>query len=339
MQDVSPLVVLLALIAVAIASWLLGARAARRREPPLSRDYYRGLDHLLNDRLDSAVESFSRLAARDGDTLDIQFALGTLFRRRGEFDRAIALHEQLLASAAAPLSVRHQARHELALDFLAAGLMDRAERLLTELTAVQEYREIATEKLMQLYAAQSDWANALRMFHELPTAAQSERQSLAVHFLCELAELALLQGDHDRVATLLREAGRHDSRNARVHWIAARLAERRGDSAGALRAYVEAVSFAPDLLLEVVPKVRALDLHSEQGGGIVALRRALETNSALTARQLDLALTATGERELDARGRYSCESCGLHSAQWYWCCPSCRGWDSMSLGLVRMPVR
>lgn len=338
MQDVSPLIVLLALVAVAIASWLLGSRAARRREPPLSRDYYRGLDHLLNDRLDGAVESFSRLAERDGDTLDIQFALGTLFRRRGEFDRAIALHERLLASSSAPLSVRHQARHELALDFLAAGLMDRAERLLTELAAVTEYREIATEKLMQLYASQSDWANALRMFHELPAPARTERRSLAVHFLCELAELALLQGDHERVTALIREAGRQDARSARVHWIAARLAEICGDSAAALSAYVEAVSLAPDLLLEVVPKVRELDVRSA-GGGIAALRRALEMNSALTARQLDLALTATGEREVDARGRYSCEGCGLHSAQWYWCCPSCRGWDSMSLGLVRIPGR
>lgn len=333
MQNVSPLVALLALLAVGIASWLLGARAARRHSPPLARDYYRGLDHLLNDRLDGAVESFSRLAEREGDTTEIQFALGTLFRRRGEFDRAIALHERLVA-ATLPVSVRHQARHELALDFLAAGLMDRAERLLTELAAVSEYREIAADRLMQLYAAQSDWANALRMFHELPASARQERSALAVHFLCELAELALLQGDHERVRTLLREAGRQDASSGRVAWIAARMADVLGDSAGALAAYVDAVMRSPDLLLEVVPRVRAL-AGSEGEGGISVLRNALEANSALTARQLDLVFSVPGERELDSRGRYSCEGCGLHSGQWFWCCPSCREWDRMSLGLVR----
>jgi lipopolysaccharide biosynthesis regulator YciM len=333
MQNVSPLLALLALLAVGIASWLLGARAARRRSPPLARDYYRGLDHLLNDRLDSAVESFSRLAERDGDTIEIQFALGTLFRRRGEFDRAIALHERLVA-AALPISVRHQARHELALDFLAAGLMDRAERLLTELAAVAEYREIAADRLMQLYAAQSDWANALRMFHELPASARQERRALAVHFLCELAELALVQADYDRVMALLREAGRQDASSGRVPWIAARLADACGDPVAALAAYVDAVNRAPDLLLEVVPRVRALTgLHG--AGGVAVLRGALEKNSTLTSRQLDLAFSATGERELDARGRYSCEGCGLQSAQWFWCCPSCREWDRMSLGLMR----
>jgi lipopolysaccharide assembly protein B len=337
MQNVSPLLALMALIAVGIASWLLGARAARRRSPPLARDYYRGLDHLLNDRLDSAVESFSRLAERDGDTIEIQFALGILFRRRGEFDRAIALHERLV-EAALPISVRHQARHELALDFLAAGLMDRAERLLTELAAVAEYRELATERLMQLYAAQSDWANALRMFHELAPAARQERRALAVHFLCELAELALVQADHERVRTLLREASRQDDRSGRVPWIAARLADARGDSAAALEAYVDAVKRAPNLLLEVVPRVRALT-GSAAEGGVMVLRRALEANSTLTSRQIDLAFTATGERELDARGRYNCEGCGLQSAQWYWCCPSCREWDRMSLGLVRLAGR
>ena len=187
---------------------------------------------------------------------------------------------------------------------------------------------------MQLFAAQSDWANALRMFHELPASARHERRALAVHFLCELAELALLQADHERVNTLLREASRQDESSGRVPWIAARLADARGDSVAALAAYVDAVNRAPDLLLEVVPRVRALTgLHG--AGGVAVLRGALEKNSTLTSRQLDLAFTATGERELDARGRYSCEGCGLHSAQWFWCCPSCREWDRMSLGLMR----
>jgi len=119
-------------------------------------------DHLINDRFDHAAEIFSRMAQADGDAAEIQFALGSLFRRRGEVDRAIAIHSRLREHGAAVL--RDKAAFALALDYLSAGLMDRAERLLEELAASREYRNAALDHLLRSTEQQGDWANALKIF-------------------------------------------------------------------------------------------------------------------------------------------------------------------------------
>src|SRR5687767_151780 len=121
-MEITPLVLLLAFAAVAAAAWVLGRRTARARAVRLPRDYYVGLDHLINDRFERAAEVFARMAERDGDAAEIQFALASLFRRRGEVDRAIAIHTRL-REAGEP-AVRDEAAFALALDYLSAGLMD-----------------------------------------------------------------------------------------------------------------------------------------------------------------------------------------------------------------------
>ena len=174
----------------------------------LPRDYYVGLDHLINDRFDHAAEIFARMAQADGDAAEIQFALGSLFRRRGEVDRAIAIHSRLRDHGGAAL--RDKAAFALALDYLSAGLMDRAERVLEEVAASREYRQRGARSSGAHLRAQGDWAKALKVFHELPASVQLERRTVAAHYLCELAEQALLQGETERARTLL-EAGPHAS--------------------------------------------------------------------------------------------------------------------------------
>ncbi len=209
MIELPPFLLALAFVAFGIALWLLGRRSGAARTVRLPRDYYVGLDHLINDRFDHAAEIFARMAEADGDAAEIQFALGSLFRRRGEVDRAIAIHSRLREQGAA--GVPDKAAFALALDYLSAGLMDRAERLLEELAASREYRNSALDHLGRIYEQQGDWANALKVFHELPPALQLERRTVAAHYLCELAEHALLQGDNERGRTLLRQARTHDS--------------------------------------------------------------------------------------------------------------------------------
>src|SRR5580698_8319022 len=183
----------LAFILVGLAAYFLGRRNGAARTVRLPRDYYVGLDHLINDRFDHAAEIFARMAQADGDAAEIQFALGSLFRRRGEVDRAIAVHSRLRDQGSAGL--RDEAALALALDYQSAGLMDRAERVLEELAASREYRNAALDHLVRIYEQQSDWANALKIFHDLPADVQSERRRVAAHYLCELAEHAILQGD------------------------------------------------------------------------------------------------------------------------------------------------
>jgi lipopolysaccharide assembly protein B len=355
--ELPALLLALAFVAVGVAAWFLGRRTSPGRTVRLPRDYYVGLDHLINDRFDHAVEIFARMAEADGDAAEIQFALGSLFRRRGEVDRAIAIHSRLRDQGGS--SLNDKAAFALALDYLSAGLMDRAERLLEELSASREYRRAALDHLVRIYEAQGDWANALKIFHALPQAVQAERCRVAAHYLCELAEQALVQGDAERAGTLLRQARTHQADLPRADVLTARITELGGDPAGSLTLYLKALEESPELALEIIPRV--LGLWGNARGAVeeiaVRLRRngtissrqlawllatalppqevrrlpdiageaGSETGSAADARSLGALLTRIG----DTGGRYQCDDCGLLSVGWYWRCPKCRSWDSM----------
>jgi lipopolysaccharide assembly protein B len=353
----APLLLALAFVVVGLAAWFLG-RLTKARTVRLPRDYYVGLDHLINDRFDHAVEIFARMAEADGDAAEIQFALGSLFRRRGEVDRAIAIHSRLRDHGGCS-SLNDKAAFALALDYLSAGLMDRAERLLEELSASREYRRAALDHLVRIYEAQGDWANALKVFHALPQAVQIERCRVAAHYLCELAEQALVQGDAERARTLLRQARTHQPDLPRADVLTARITELAGDPAGSLTLYLKALEESPELALEIIPRV--LGLWGNARGAVEEIAARLRRNGTISSRQLawllatalppqevrrlpDIAGEAGSETEsaADARslgalltrigdtgGRYQCDDCGLLSVGWYWRCPKCRSWDSM----------
>ena len=263
MIDLPAYLLAFAFVAVGLAAWFMGRlTAGASRTVRLPRDYYVGLDHLINDRFDHAVEIFARMAEADGDAAEIQFALGSLFRRRGEVDRAIAVHSRLREQGGE--SVRDKAAFALALDYLSAGLMDRAERLLEELSASREYRNAALDHLVRIYESQGDWPNALKVFNELPAAVQLERRRVAAHYLCEIAEQALLQGDAERARTLLRQARTHQEDLPRAGVLIARITELGGDPAGALTLYLKALEESPGLALEIIPRVLALRASGDE---------------------------------------------------------------------------
>lgn len=359
MFELPPILLALAFVLIGAAAWFLGRRNGAMRTVRLPRDYYVGLDHLINDRFEHAAEIFARMAEADGDVAEIQFALGSLFRRRGEVDRAIAIHTRLRDHGGALL--RDKAAFALALDYLSAGLMDRAERLLEELAASREYREVALDHLVRIYESQGDWANALKIFHELPLPIQQERRRVAAHYLCELAEHALLQGDAERARTLLRQARTHDSDLPRAEILTARMTELANDPCGALSLYLKALETSPGLALEIIPRILKLAAHAGEGDVVSELAERLKRNGRVTSRQLawilatalppqqvrrlpgvaqdlgsevESAADATSLGTLltrigDAGGRYQCDDCGMHSVGWFWRCPKCRTWDSM----------
>ena len=254
--ELPALLLALAFVAVGLAAWYLGRLTGAARTVRLPRDYYVGLDHLINDRFDHAVEIFARMAEADGDAAEIQFALGSLFRRRGEVDRAIAIHSRMREQGGS--SLHDKAAFALALDYLSAGLMDRAERLLEELSASREYRRAALDHLVRIYESQGDWANALKIFHALPQALRAERRRVAAHYLCELAEQALVQGEPQRAGTLLRQARTHQADLPRADVLTARITELGGDAPGALTLYLKALEESPELALEIIPRVLGL---------------------------------------------------------------------------------
>jgi lipopolysaccharide biosynthesis regulator YciM len=367
--ELPPLLLALAFILVGWAAWFLGRRNGAARTVRLPRDYYVGLDHLINDRFDHAAEIFARMAEADGDAAEIQFALGSLFRRRGEVDRAIAIHSRLRDHGGAGL--RDKAAFALALDYQSAGLMDRAERVLEELAASREFRRAALDRLVSIYEAQGDWAKALKVFHELPAQVQLERGRVAAHYLCELAEHALLQGDSERAGTLLRQARTHQQVLPRADMLAARIAEKAADGAGALTLYLHALESSPELALEIIPAVLAIARQLQSPDMLHELGRRLRHSGGVTPRQLAWllatavppehasqlpvvtaelgagvecaaeasSLSALLTRIGDASGRYQCDDCGLNSVGWYWHCPKCRSWDSMRPAVFKWAER
>jgi lipopolysaccharide assembly protein B len=361
-----PFLLGLAFVAVGVAAWLLGRRGAARTVR-MPRDYYVGLDHLINDRFDRAAEVFTRAASSNADAAEIQFALASLFRKRGEVDRAIAIHTRLKEQSAGP--VRDQATFALALDFLGAGLMDRAERLFGELAASRAYRREALEQLLRIYEQQGDWANALKIFHDLPADLRRERRGVAAHYLCELAEHAIVQGDLERAQTLLKQARSHDGALARTEILTARVEEARGDARAALARYLGVLEVAPALALEVIPRLLDLARALGEANSIEELTARLRHTAQLTPRQLAWLLATAlpledarriericGEHSLEAAaaspslgqllarigeadGRYQCEECGLTSVGWYWRCPKCRSWDGMRPAVFKWAER
>jgi lipopolysaccharide assembly protein B len=361
--ELKPFLLLLAFVVVALAAWALGRRTARARRIRIPRDYYRGLDHLIHDRFDRAAEVFARVAERDGDAAEIQFALGSLFRRRGEVDRAIAIHQRLREHGSA--SMRDEATYALGLDYQSAGLMDRAESLLEQAAASRRFRTRALEQLLRLYEHQADWANALRVFRELAPVERAARPATPAHYLCELAEQALAQEDTARAASLVQEALGYEPGLARARLIAAYIAEASGELTKARGLYLGVLEAAPHLALEVVPRLLALPgvgdpagildelgdrlrghgMHARQAAWLLVsavLVRDGETAAQLAMRLFDgehggeahalgAALASIG----DSASRYECQECGLHSANWYWRCPKCREWDRAQPSVLR----
>jgi lipopolysaccharide assembly protein B len=367
--ELPPLLLALAFVLVGLACYFLGHRNGAARTVRLPRDYYVGLDHLINDRFDHAAEIFARMAEADGDAAEIQFALGSLFRRRGEVDRAIAIHSRLREYGGS--SLRDKAAFALALDYLSAGLMDRAEQLLEELAASRQYRAAALDRLERIYESQGDWAKALKVFHELPPPLQAERRRVAAHYLCELAEQALVQGDAERARTLLRQARTHQAELPRADILTARIAEAAADHAGALALYLQALEMSPGLALEIIPPVLRIAAATDGADVLPELGRRLRGSGRLSPRQLAwLLATAVPATEVarlpgitaelgagvhslaeatslsalltrigDAGGRYQCEECGLNSVGWYWHCPKCRAWDSLRPAVFKWAER
>jgi lipopolysaccharide biosynthesis regulator YciM len=205
--------------------FLLGRREHKkmRHTGMVTQDYFRGLNHLLNERHDLAIDTFVEAMAVDSDTVDTHLALGSLVRRRGEVDQAIRIHQNLLARPVLSSVHRAQTELELARDYLAAGLLGRAENLLLELSSKHAgERQVAQEMLLEIYQRESDWEHAVAVGQKLVRQDRSVRTPLA-HFQCELAEISLHENDLRRARVQLAKGAVFDPGCARVNLIGARV--------------------------------------------------------------------------------------------------------------------
>ena len=152
----------------------------------LPRSYFQGLNFLLNEQQDQAIEAFIEVVKVDPQTVELHFALGSLFRRRGEVDRAIRMHLNLVERADLEESKKQQALFELAQDYLKAGILDRAEAAFHNLHGTS-YEKEALEFLLEIYQKEKDWLKAIDISQRLTALTGESRGKLAAFFFCELA--------------------------------------------------------------------------------------------------------------------------------------------------------
>jgi len=160
----------------------------------LPQSYFQGLNFLLNEQQDKAIEAFIEVVKVDPQTVELHFALGSLFRRRGEVDRALRMHHNLLDRADLDDDKRKQAIFELAQDYLKAGILDRAENLFSELENTP-YAKQSLEFLLELYQKEHDWPKAISVAQRLTTVSGQSHSKQASFFYCELASEEIEQGN------------------------------------------------------------------------------------------------------------------------------------------------
>ncbi len=283
--DLAPAWWLLALPVTFALGWIasrLDVRQWQRDQRDARRAYDKGLNLLLSEQHDKAIDAFIAAVQRDPESFDLHFALGSMFRRRGEYERAVRVHQYLLGRADLPKAERDRAQHALAQDYMKAGLFDRAEaafRALADTTFASEARYA----LLDLHERAREWQPAIHVARELESAGVGSYASRIAHYHCELAAERDAAGDTAGADAQVAAALAAAPNDARPLIVAGERAAARGDHAEALRLWT--------LLAGVKPA--AMDLvaarYAQSARAADRVAPALERLEALQAEQPTLA--------------------------------------------------
>ena len=344
----------------------LDLRQLRIENRQAPKAYFRGLNFLLNEQQDQAIDAFIEAVQNDPDTTELHFALGNLFRRRGEYERAVRVHEHLLSRGDLSRAERHRAQHALALDFLKAGLLDRAEEALRKLEGTA-FEGQALLALLAIYERSRDWAQASEIARKLEASGHGNFSGRQAHYLCEQAAGAA----PEQAERLLREAMMVDPGAARPGIDLAALQRRAGDADAAFQTLAALGQSAPaavpliakhlteaaiasgrqaqalDLLragyehapsLDVLEGIVALEpdaaqartwyvKHLEREPSLVAATKWL-AGERLEHEQFHPFVQVALDHAVKPLTRYRCAACGFEAKQHFWQCPGCQAWDS-----------
>lgn len=261
----------LLLFGALIGAWYLGYRVRSEREATtqkvnLPRDYLVGLNFLLNEEPDKAVDVFIKMLEVDSNTVETHLAVGKLFRRRGEVDRAIRIHQNLIARPQLDKHYREQSLFELGQDYLSAGVLDRAERIFLELVEIKSLAAPALRALLDIYQQEKDWEKAIQTANKLATVTKKNMQPVIAHYHCELAEDALKKGQNEQASQHLNTALDADEQCVRASLLQAKHEMARQDYKSALRSLKRIKSQNPDFLSEAIDSLASCyeSLNEEQ---------------------------------------------------------------------------
>lgn len=250
------IVYLLLFLIIIATAWLFGYRARPKENSPrkinLPRDYLIGLNFLLNEETDKAVDIFIKMLEVDSSTVETHLAVGKLFRRRGEVDRAIRIHQNLIARPQLERVYREQSLFELGQDYLSAGMLDRAERIFLELVNAKSHSAQALRTLIDIYQQEKDWGNALKTAARYETVTRQTMQPVIAHYYCELGEVAFNKHDYDQAVGYLEKAFASDRSCIRAYLLLAKVYMERSEYKTAIKYLKKIKEQNPDYLSEAI---------------------------------------------------------------------------------------
>ena len=260
-------VLALLVLAAFLSGWLAARRspatAVGAQADRLRRNYFRGLNYLLNEQPDKAIEVFLQIAEVDKQTVETHLALGNLFRRRGETDRAIRVHQNLIARPNLTPEQKSLALLELGEDYMRAGLLDRAETLFTDLVGIDAHAPAALRHLIAICQQERDWKRAIEHARRLEEITGESQAELVSQFLSELAEHAAAKNDAAQAKAYLTEAVTVAPVSVRPRLIEGRLAHAQQDWSRAANAYERAIEndieYLPIALAPMLDALQQLD--------------------------------------------------------------------------------
>ncbi len=295
----------------------------------LNSAYGRGLNHLLNEEPDKATEVLIRMVEVDPDTVELHLALGSLFRRRGEVDRAIRIHQNIIARSKLSKALRSQATLELGRDFLKAGLLDRAEQLFQNLLDRSEYEKDVCQHLVELYQQEKEWGRALQVGERLVGLDSGQWKLRLAQYHCELGEAALEKKELDRALDEAERAQREDPDCVRATLLKGNVLRLTGEYGAAIATYQCVEVQNADLLPEVMGEIQACYTRLDDAGGWENYLDALVArHTYLVFFQKNL-VDRQAQDPVVQQARYRCEKCGFTSRKLFWQCPGCQGWSSV----------
>ena len=257
------LVIYLILLLAIVAGWVLGRFTARNRKEQtrdtgnIFEDYFVGLNYLLNDEPDEAIDTFIKALEINSETFETHLALGALLRRRGKVDKAIKVHQNLLGKPGLEPSFSDSTRLQLAVDYISAGLLDRAERLLDDILSENSPAKWdALRHLITIYQTEKEWEKAINCSAMLLANSaykqEAELKAAAAHYCCEFAEQFLKEEQPKKARELIKRAFSFDKDNVRASLLLARIEQLVGNFKSATKCLIKVRKNNPEFISQIL---------------------------------------------------------------------------------------
>lgn len=260
-----------------VLGWALGRRNVGGAQPISAEQLGGLLSQLASDDPDQAVAALTQVAELDHTTAELHLTLGNLFRKRGEVDRALRVHEGLLARPGLSPELRAQIQFDLAQDYMRAGVMDRAEQTFEDLVAQGKYVAVALDQIRTIAEQSRDWSHAIDAARRLEAAKGESQRAVIAQYFCELAEEARREKRIADAIKLVRRALDEDSRCIRADLMLGALLEADGDPASAAKSYLRAFELDARFLADVIePLGRCFEKTGDAEGYLLFLKDAKE---------------------------------------------------------------